>query len=505
MDQTNQQVSTVLQTKSVPSQQNESAQKPGFTPKRIVGNTVWIIAKTVYSTLLAFIVGLISARYLGPENYGLIGYGAAYINIFLAISRFGLNHFIINDVVKHPDEADSIIGSAVLFRLLLSVLSVASIYVIMVVLEPDSQLTRLIVLFQSLSIIFDVHEVFEYWFKAKMLAKYVSIASICGYTVMCAWKIILLAMKAPVLMFALSASIEAAIILLIVAVCFFYQSKVKLRISKEKIVSFFHRGKHMVITAIGVSLYLQMDRIMLKKMLGDSTAVGYYTVALAVATMWEFIPNAIIETATPIIIKNKTNSEEKYIHSFQALLCLITVMAVVVGVGFVLLGGIFVRLAYGEQYIGAITPMNILIWSTGFAMIGTARGVWLIQEKKYTPDMMMTKEFTDQGIILSGGAYQKLALARSFVRDTPIKIFDEPTSALDPLSEDKIFKNIYYNTDQSIAIVISHRLSSIHDVDIIYVLSDGRICEHGRHRELMKKNGVYADLYRKQAEGYIYE
>lgn len=354
-----------------------------FTHKRIAGNTAWIMAKTIYQSVLSFVIGAISARYLGPSNYGLIGYGTAYINIFMAITRFGLSSFIINDVVKNEDDSDKIIGSAVAFRLLLSCFSIIIIYILMLVIEPGNSLVQVIVLLQSLILLFDVFEVFEYWFKAKMLAKYVSIAAICGYTATGIFRIILLVKRASVVWFALSGAVEAGVILAVVSTCFFRQSRTGLKVSKDLIRSFYHRGKHMVITAIGVSLYLQCDRIMLRKMTPDSAVVGYYTIALAVATMWEFIPSAVIETATPIIIKNKMKDEQKYIKSFQALLCIITVMAVIVGLGFSCFGGIFVKLVYGNQYLNSITPMNIIIWSTGFAMIGTARGVWLVQEGLY--------------------------------------------------------------------------------------------------------------------------
>ena len=354
-----------------------------FAPKKIAGNTAWIMSKTIYSSILSFVIGAISARYLGPENYGLLGYGTAYINIFLAITRFGLNSFIINDIVKNKEKTDTIIGSAVFFRVVLSCCSILFIYILMIIIEPGDTLVHVIVFLQSLVLLFDVFEVFEYWFKAQMLAKFVSIAAMCGYTATGVFKIILLVKGASVVWFALSGAIEAAVILIIVAACFFKQSGARLQISKETLSSFYHRGKHMVITAIGVSLYLQCDRIMLKKMTFSSEIVGYYTIALAVATMWEFIPSAVIETATPIIIKNKLKDEDKYIKSFQALLCLITVMSIVVGVGFICLGGPFIKLVYGNQYINSIAPMNIIIWSTGFAMVGTARGIWMVQEGLY--------------------------------------------------------------------------------------------------------------------------
>ena len=116
---------------------------------------------------------------------------------------------------------------------------------------------------------------------------------------------------------------------------------------------------------------------------------------------------------------------------------------------------------------------------------------------------ILTKEFDDEGAILSGGEFQKVVVARAFAQNSPVKLFDEPSSALDPIAEYTLFDNILKACKDNTLVFISHRLSSVQNADKIYLLMDGTVKEEGTHKELMSLNGIYADMYKKQAENYL--
>lgn len=116
---------------------------------------------------------------------------------------------------------------------------------------------------------------------------------------------------------------------------------------------------------------------------------------------------------------------------------------------------------------------------------------------------MMTKEFEEDGAVLSGGESQKLAVARTFAKDSPVKIFDEPSSALDPLAEYELFQNIMKEGQDHTMLFISHRLSSVKSCDKVFMLEGGRLIEEGSHGQLMELGGSYAQMYKKQAMNYL--
>lgn len=114
----------------------------------------------------------------------------------------------------------------------------------------------------------------------------------------------------------------------------------------------------------------------------------------------------------------------------------------------------------------------------------------------------VTKEFDKNGIVFSGGQSQKVAIARAFAKNGDIVIMDEPSSSLDPIAEFEINNTILKKSKSKSLIVISHRLSSIQNMDKIYFMENGEIIEEGTHDELIKKAGKYASMYNIQAEKY---
>lgn len=120
-------------------------------------------------------------------------------------------------------------------------------------------------------------------------------------------------------------------------------------------------------------------------------------------------------------------------------------------------------------------------------------------------DTMVTKEFDENGMGLSGGEAQKIAIARVFARKPDIVILDEPSSALDPIAEYNMYKNMLNATENETVIFISHRLSATRDADRIYLFENGTVIEQGSHEELIKLNGKYAEMWKLQAQNYLVE
>ena len=118
---------------------------------------------------------------------------------------------------------------------------------------------------------------------------------------------------------------------------------------------------------------------------------------------------------------------------------------------------------------------------------------------------IISSQFSDKGIDLSGGEKQKLALARAFYKQANFLILDEPSSALDPNAEYELFEKINQLQKDKTVIYISHRLSTTVNADRILVFQEGRIVEFGNHRQLMNQKGVYFDMFTKQANYYIEE
>ncbi|MDR1065494.1 MAG: ABC transporter ATP-binding protein/permease [Oscillospiraceae bacterium] len=118
-------------------------------------------------------------------------------------------------------------------------------------------------------------------------------------------------------------------------------------------------------------------------------------------------------------------------------------------------------------------------------------------------DSEVTKEFDENGIMLSGGEAQKLAIARLLTGGSGLLLLDEPSSALDPIAEREVVDMLFSAANRATTIMVAHRLSTVRNADKIYVIEDGAVAETGTHDELMKLGGKYAEMFEKQAENYV--
>jgi ATP-binding cassette, subfamily B, bacterial len=125
----------------------------------------------------------------------------------------------------------------------------------------------------------------------------------------------------------------------------------------------------------------------------------------------------------------------------------------------------------------------------------------VIERLPHGLDQLLGRRF-EGGVDLSGGEWQKFALARAYMRDAQLLILDEPTAALDARSEYEVFCRFAELTEGKMALLISHRFSTVRMVDRILVLEGGSIREHGTHDDLMAKGGRYAEMFDLQAAGY---
>lgn len=150
-------------------------------------------------------------------------------------------------------------------------------------------------------------------------------------------------------------------------------------------------------------------------------------------------------------------------------------------------------------YYGKVSqPISIKEVISASSLAG-AHGMVVKFEKGY--EQMLGRMF-EGGLELSGGQWQKVALARAFFRNAPVLVLDEPTASIDAKAESEIFNKVEKLSKDKTVIIISHRFSTVRNADKIYVVDNGKIIESGTHQELIKINGQYATLFNLQAKGY---
>ncbi|WP_257144492.1 flippase, partial [Bacillus thuringiensis] len=356
-----------------------------FKVNKFTSNTIWLILEKIFQLILGLVVGIWTARYLGPSNYGILNYGASFIAFFSVICSLGLENVIIKYFVDYPRKNNIILFSAIIIRFVTSIISILVICLIVSITHYDEKLVIAVITLQSLALIFNSLDTIDYWFQSRLMSMYVVIAKSVTRFIVSIWKVYLLISNASLQLFALSSSIEAMILGVILLVVYFKKNPINFSFSKYYSKELFLNGYHFILSGLLVTLFTQMDRIMLGNLIGQES-VGIYSVASNIATLWYFVPLAVINSARPIILKMKQISIVEYQEKLKQLYAFIFWLGLLVSLFITVCSNLIIQTLYGQQYIEAAIPLAILIWASVFSLLGTARNIWIVSEgvNKYT-------------------------------------------------------------------------------------------------------------------------
>lgn len=342
-------------------------------------NAGWLIGGRVAQMLLSMVVGIITARYLGPGNYGLISYGTAYVNFFTSLCALGLTSVIVKDLVDYPDQQGQSLGTSVSMRLVSGVLAMVLIVGIVFVIDASEPLTITVVTLCSLGLVFRAFEMFNYWFQAQYRSKVTAVVALIGYVATSAYKIVLLALGKDVRWFALATTVDYAVIAVLLLVVYKKSGGPRLKVSFTKGRSLLRVSYHYILASVMVAIYGQTDKLMLKQML-DETTVGHYAIATGICTMWTFVLQAIIDSVYPTILRLKSTDQAAYEKKNRQLYAIVFYVACGVSLLFTVFGDFVVCLLYGEEYLPASDVLKVVTWYTAFSFLGVARNAWIVSE-----------------------------------------------------------------------------------------------------------------------------
>ena len=160
---------------------------------RIVKNASWLVAGRVIQLLISFFVGILTTKYLGPENFGLVNYASAYTAFFLSFCTLGINSVLVKELVDDPEGEGRVLGTTLLLRAVSSFLSAVLIVIIVGFVNADEPTTIAVTALTSISLVFNIFDSFKYWFQAKLNSKVVAIVTLVAYIATSAYRIALLA------------------------------------------------------------------------------------------------------------------------------------------------------------------------------------------------------------------------------------------------------------------------------------------------------------------------
>lgn len=348
---------------------------------KFFSNTIWIVFGKAFQMVLQLVVGMITARYLGPANYGVIGYTASYVAFFLNFSNLGFCNIAVKELLDNPEKQGNILGTMIGFRIFSSLLSALIIVLLVYILDDGDTLIIKVAFLQSAALIFQSFEMITYWYQSRLEAKVSVKIETIAYIIVACYKIAILILQKDVTWFAFTTALDALVVAVFLMISYYRNKEQKLSFSIRRGKEMLLKSYHFIISGLMVAVYTQMDRIMLKQMMNE-LMVGLYSAAMNISSMWGFVLAALINSSQPIIIASKERDESLYIKQIKRLYAAIIWIGIFAAGGISICSRFLVKIMYGESYIHASSILVISVWYMIFAMLGTARGIWCMCENK---------------------------------------------------------------------------------------------------------------------------
>lgn len=344
-------------------------------------NAAWIIGCKIMQSLINLLIGLLTARYLGPSNYGVITYVASIVAFALPIMQLGLKQTLVKELIQAPDQEGQILGTALVINVVSSILCMIGSVAFVAFVDAGETETVLVCLLYSLTLLFQATEMIQYWFQSKLLSKYPSLAALISYIVVAIYKVYLLATQKSVVWFALSNVLDYFLISVILMLMYRKLGGQRLQVHWQLGRQMLSRSKYYIIPSLMVMIFQHTDRIMLKMMVGEAET-GMYSAAITCIGISGFVFSAILDSARPVILEMKGKDQALYETRVTQLYCIITCISLAQSIGMALLSEPLVWLLYGPAYAKSASILAVAVWYITFGYYGSVRNIWILAEEK---------------------------------------------------------------------------------------------------------------------------
>ncbi|PCJ20643.1 MAG: O-unit flippase [Candidatus Cloacimonadota bacterium] len=352
-------------------------------------NTSWLFLEKIFGMILRLFIGVWVARYLGPENFGLLSYSQSFVGLFALLATMGLDGIVIRELVKAPDKKELLLGTSFILKIVGSFLMLSVLYIATTSLNHSEEI-KLIILIIGCSSIFQSFHVIDFYFKSRVLSKYVVYASILSGIISNLIKVYLILNKSSILYFALNLLFDS--VTMCIGLLHYFRlngsSCFNWKFDYSLAISLFKDSYPRMLSGVVIAVYMKIDQVMLQEMIG-SEAVGHYAAAVRLSLIWNFIPIAVCSSFFPALVKLKQECQKLYYSRLQKLYDLQFSMAFTIGLPIMFFSEDITSFLYGGMYDSSGQILKVHILCSFFVFMGVVRGNWIINENLQKYDMFI--------------------------------------------------------------------------------------------------------------------
>ena len=332
------------------------------TKEKIVRNVVWAVTGKVVTLLGGLFVGIFVARYLGPEQYGLMSYVMSYVALFQVLASFGMDQIEIREESKTPEEKDKIIGTAFALKIGFAAITIGLVCLTAWLFEADS-FTKWMIMLYSLSMVMNSFGVIRNYFTSLVWNEYIVKTEITRTLIGAGIKVVLLLLHAPLVWFIAATLFDTMLIAGGYLVS--YRSKIdsirKWQFDKDTANYLIKESFPIWLSMIAVVIYQKIDQVIIGNMI-DKEMVAYYATAGVFINVINFIPIVLSNTITPILVKLYANNSTEYKVKAQQFLNISVWIIIIICIFISMTASPLVMYTYGVQYAPAIPILQLAVF-----------------------------------------------------------------------------------------------------------------------------------------------
>jgi O-antigen/teichoic acid export membrane protein len=348
--------------------------------RKYLFNTGWLLVPRVLRLVVGLFVAVYVARYLGPEQFGVLSFAMSFVALFGAFAGLGLKELVVRNAVQDPDSRDELLGTAFGLRVIGGLVLLSVVFGAIQLTDSDP-LTQLIVMVIAAGHALCAFQVIELYFQSQVLASLASIAAIAGLFMSSAIKLTLIWSEASLIWFAWVVVAENGFKGIVLCALYLKQRlplwRWRFRFSRAKLL--LRDSWPLILSGLAIMVYMRIDQVMIKEMLG-SVAAGNYAAAVRLSEVWYFVPMAVTTSLFPAILNAKRTSETVYYARLQRLYDLMVWMAIAIALPTTFLSNRVVVFLYGSVYSSAGSVLTIHVWAGVFVFLGAVSGKWFLAE-----------------------------------------------------------------------------------------------------------------------------
>lgn len=350
---------------------------------KILDNIGWLVFDKILRMGVGLFVGVWIARYLGPDQFGLLNFALAFTGMFGAIAALGLQSIVVRDIVRSPESAHETLGTAAVLQFISGLVAYLFILIAIAYLRPDDTLARTIVAILGSMMLLKASDVAVFWFESQVQSKYTVWVQSSVFLVFAAIKVVLIMRQATLNAFVWAILAEAVVVAIILLAVMSKRgpSLAKLRANVECTKGLLKDSWPLILSAITATIYMRIDQIMLGQMIGDQ-AVGIYSVATRISEIWYVLIPVVLASVFPTLANLQANQSKllpkRWVQAYALMFWLSVAAALVLN----LLSGLIINFLFGEAYSGAAIVLAIHVWAGVNVAVGSVWTKWLLLENK---------------------------------------------------------------------------------------------------------------------------